>query len=306
MTAPTTLDPTLEAQRQELAGLIRRHAGEPQGTVSTIEDLYLVSYRDNIRSMPALAQPALCILAHGSKTLFLGDEAYAYDPLHYMVVSVTLPISGALLEASPENPSLGLRLDIDPAQISQLIAEAGPMAVSNRPSGRGLYVERTDPQLLDALLRLVRLLDSPRDIPMLAPLIRREIFYRLLRGPQGYRLYELVLANSQTHRVCQAITWLNQHYQRPLRIEELAREVNLSSSTLHHRFKAVTAMSPLQYQKQLRLQEARRLMLNEGLEAAVAGYRVGYESPSQFSREYSRLYGAPPVRDLARLRTSSS
>ena len=304
MNAPTPLDPTLEAQRQELAGLIRRHAGEPQGTVSAIEDLYLVSYRENIRSMPTLAQPALCILAHGSKTLFLGDEAYAYDPLHYMVVSVTLPISGALLEASPENPSLGLRLDIDPAQISQLIAEAGPMAVPNRPSGRGLYVERTDPQLLDALLRLVRLLDSPRDIPMLAPLIRREIFYRLLRGPQGYRLYELALANSQTHRVCQAITWLNQHYQRPLRIEELAREVNLSTSTLHHRFKAVTAMSPLQYQKQLRLQEARRLMLNEGLEAAVAGYRVGYESPSQFSREYSRLYGAPPIRDLARLRTT--
>ena len=304
MNAPTPLDPTLETQRQELAGLIRRHAGEPQGTVSAIEDLYLVSYHENLRSMPTLAQPALCILAHGSKTLFLGDEAYAYDPLHYMVVSVTLPISGALLEASPENPSLGLRLDIDPAQISQLIAEAGPMAVPNRPSGRGLYVERTDPQLLDALLRLVRLLDSPRDIPMLAPLIRREIFYRLLRGPQGYRLYELALANSQTHRVCQAITWLNQHYQQPLRIEELAREVNLSTSTLHHRFKAVTAMSPLQYQKQLRLQEARRLMLNEGLEAAVAGYRVGYESPSQFSREYSRLYGAPPIRDLARLRTT--
>src|SRR5690606_14784197 len=175
----------------------------------------------------------------------------------------------------------------------------------NLPSGRGLYVEKTDPQLLDALLRLVRLLDAPRDIPMLAPLIRREILYRLLRGPQGYRLYEIALANSQTHRVSQAIAWLNQHFQRPLRIEDLAREVNLSTSTLHHRFKAVTSMSPLQYQKQLRLQEARRLMLNEGLEAAVAGYRVGYESPSQFSREYSRLYGAPPIRDVARLRTAA-
>ena len=302
----TPLEPTLEAQRQELADLIGRHAGEPYGPASAIEDLYLVRYRESVRSMPALAQPALCVLAQGSKTLFLGDERYAYDPLHYMVVSVTLPISGALLEASPENPSLGLRMDIDPAQISQLIAESSSMMVPNLPSGRGLYVERTDPQLLDALLRLLRLLDSPRDIPVLAPLIRREILYRLLRGPQGHRLYEIALANSQTHRVCQAITWLNRHYQQPLRIEDLAREVNLSTSTLHHRFKAVTSMSPLQYQKQLRLQEARRLMLNDGLEAAVAGYRVGYESPSQFSREYSRLYGAPPIRDVARLRANAS
>jgi len=304
MSLATPLDPTLEAQRQELADLIRRHVGEPHGAPSAIDDLYLVSYRESVRSMPALAQPALCILAQGSKTLFLGDERYAYDPLHYMVVSVTLPISGALLEASPENPSLGLRMDIDPAQISQLIAESGPMLVPNLPSGRGLYVEKTDPQLLDALLRLVRLLDSPRDIPVLGPLIRREILYRLLRGPQGHRLYEIALSNSQTHRVCQAISWLNRHYQQPLRIEDLAREVNLSISTLHHRFKAVTSMSPLQYQKQLRLQEARRLMLNDGLEAAVAGYRVGYESPSQFSREYSRLYGAPPIRDVARLRAN--
>lgn len=305
MTTASPLDPTLELQRQELAGLILRHAGQPHGAASAIEDLYLTRYDEDIRGMPALAQPALCILAQGSKTLILGDEHYAYDPLHYMVVSVTLPISGALLKASPECPALGLRLDIDPAQLSQLIAESSPMVVPNRPSGLGLFVEKSDPQLLDALMRLIRLLDSPRDIPILAPMIRREIFYRLLRGPQGHRLYEIALANSQTHRVCQAITWLNNNYQQPLRIEDLAREVNLSISTLHHRFKAVTSMSPLQYQKQLRLQEARRLMFNEGLEAAVAGYRVGYESPSQFSREYSRLYGAPPIRDVARLRASA-
>ncbi|QXH47956.1 AraC family transcriptional regulator [Pseudomonas xanthosomatis] len=302
----TPLEPSLELQRQELAGLILRHASGPHGPMSAVQDLYLSAYRENVRSVPTLAQPALCILAQGSKALFLGDEQYAYDPLHYMVVSVTLPISGVRLDASPENPSLGLRLDLDAAEISQLIAESGPMLVPNLPSGRGLYVERSDPQLLDALLRLVRLLDSPRDIPMLGPLIRREILYRLLRGPQGHRLYEIALANSQTHRVCQAIAWLNRHYQQPLRIEDLAREVNLSTSTLHHRFKAVTSMSPLQYQKQLRLQEARRLMLNDGLEAAVAAYRVGYESPSQFSREYSRLYGAPPIRDVARLRASAN
>ncbi|QOH71302.1 AraC family transcriptional regulator [Pseudomonas juntendi] len=305
MTIATPTDPTLELQRLELAELITRHAGEPHGPASAIADLYLVRYTENVRSVPTLAQPALCILAQGSKSLFLGDEQYAYDPLHYMVVSVTLPLSGVRLDASPEQPSLGLRMDLDPAEISQLIAESGPMLVPNKPSGRGLYVDKTDAALLDALLRLLRLLDSPRDISMLAPLVRREILYRLLRGPQGYRLYEIALANSQTHRVCQAIAWLNNHYQQPLRIGDLAREVNLSTSTLHHRFKAVTSMSPLQYQKQLRLQEARRLMLNDGLEAAVAAYRVGYESPSQFSREYSRLYGAPPIRDVARLRANA-
>ncbi|MDH0303530.1 MULTISPECIES: AraC family transcriptional regulator [unclassified Pseudomonas] len=306
MTPSIPLDPILEQQRQELAGLIQRHGHGPYGPVSAIDDLYLTRYEEDVRGIPALAQPALCILAQGSKTLFLGDERYTYDPLHYMVVSVTLPITGALLEASPENPCLGVRLDIDPAQISQLIAESGPMLVPSQSAGRGLFVERSDAQLLDTLLRLLRLLDTPRDIAVLAPLVRRELMYRVLRSPQGWRLYEIALSNSQTHRVCQAIAWLNKHYQEPLRIEDLAREVNLSTSTLHHRFKAVTSMSPLQYQKQLRLQEARRLMLNDGLEAAVAGYRVGYESPSQFSREYSRLYGAPPIRDVARLRASAS
>jgi hypothetical protein len=157
MTTAPSIDPTLEAQRQELAELIRRHASEPHGPASAIDDLYLVRYVENIRSVPTLAQPAMCIMAQGSKSLFLGDEHYAYDPLHYMVVSVTLPLSGVKLEASPENPCLGIRLDLDPAEISRLIAESGPMLVPNLPSGRGLYVERTDPQLLDALLRLVRL-----------------------------------------------------------------------------------------------------------------------------------------------------
>jgi AraC-like DNA-binding protein len=297
------LDPALELLRQELAGLVVRHC--PSGTVpSAIADLHLSRYEQSTRSMPTLAQPALCILAQGRKEICLGDETYVYDPLHYMVVSVAMPISGALLEASPQNPSLGIRLDIDPAEINSLIAEAGPMGVPSQPSSRGVFIERLDTQMLDALLRLIRLLDTPKDIAVLAPLIRREILYRLLRGQQGARLYEIAMANTQTHRVCQAIQWLNDHFQRPLRIDDLAREVNLSASTLHHRFKAVTSMSPLQYQKQLRLQEARRLMLNDGLEASVAGYRVGYESPSQFSREYSRLYGAPPLRDMARLRSA--
>ncbi|MCY1403868.1 HTH-type transcriptional activator RhaS [compost metagenome] len=303
-TAATPLDPLLEHQRAELAGLIKRHATETGIFGTQVQALYLSHYQECIQSFPTLAQPALCIMAQGSKEVRLGEEMYRYDALNYMVVSVSVPISGRLLEARPDNPSLAIRLDIDPAEINALIADAGPMGVPSRPAGRGLYVDRLDTTLLDAVLRLVRLLDTPKDIAMLAPLIRREILYRLLRSPQGYRLYEIAIGNSQTHRVSQAIQWLNGHFDRPLRIDDLAREVNLSVSTLHHRFKAVTSMSPLQYQKQLRLQEARRLMLNEGLEASAAGYRVGYESPSQFSREYSRLYGAPPLRDLARLRQS--
>ncbi|NBA94734.1 AraC family transcriptional regulator [Pseudomonas sp. R5(2019)] len=297
------LPPDLEQQRTELANLIGRHTPEQGSFCTAIESLHLVRYCERTSSFPTLAQPALCIMANGSKEVRLGDETYLYNPLNYMVVSVAMPISGRILEACQSNPSLSIRLDIDPSEINTLIAEAGPLGVPSRPTGRGLYVEQMDSDLLDAVLRLTRLLETPKDIPILAPLIRREILYRLLRGKQGHRLYEIALGNTQTHRVSQAIHWLNSNFQSPLRIDDLARQVNLSVSTLHHRFKAVTSMSPLQYQKQLRLQEARRLMLSEGLEASAAGYRVGYESPSQFSREYSRLYGAPPLRDMARLRS---
>lgn len=298
-------DASLERQRAELADVIRRHTDGEALCQTDVPGLVLVRYEHSTSSLPALAQPALCVLAHGSKEVTLGDERYIYDPLNYMVVSVAMPISGRILEATQDDPSLSLRLDIDPAEITALIADAGPLSVPGRPTGRGLYVDRLCPDLLDALLRLVRLMDSPRDLAVLAPLIRREVLYRLLRSPQGYRLYEIAQANSQTHRVTQAIDWLNGNFSEPLRIDALARRVNLSVSTLHHRFKAVTSMSPLQYQKQLRLQEARRLMLIEGMDVSVASYRVGYESPSQFSREYSRLFGAPPSRDMARLKIAT-
>ena len=248
-------------------------------------------------------KPALCVLAQGRKEVRLHGESYFYDPLNYLVVSVTLPLAGQVVEASPEQPYLCARIDIDPAQITQLIADSSPIGVPAPPPGRGLFLDRVDSSLLDALLRLVRLLDTSQDIPMLAPMALREIFYRLLRGQQGQRLYELAVVDSQAHRVTRAIEWINQHYIEPLRIEELAQRVNLGVSTLHHRFKAITAMSPLQYQKQLRLQEARRLLLAESLDVSAAAFQVGYESPSQFSREYSRLFGASPLKDLAKLRS---
>ena len=298
----STLDPALEKQRVELAELIYRHTRKDGTSATGVDALFVSRYSESSDFAPSLPQPALCILAQGRKEVRLADEQFAYDPLNYLVVSVSMPISGRVVEISPDKPVLALRLDIDPVEINTLISDAGPIGVPSRPAGRGVYVEPIDPPMLDALLRLTRLLDTPKDIAMLAPLIRREILYRLLRSPMGYRLYEIATENSQTHRVSRAISWLNGNFEQPLRIDNLAREANLSVSTLHHRFKAMTAMSPLQYQKQLRLNEARRLMLSEGLDASAAGYRVGYESPSQFSRDYSRQFGAPPVRDLARLR----
>ncbi|PYC42697.1 AraC family transcriptional regulator [Pseudomonas protegens] len=301
-TLPPPLAPEMERQRVELAAIIARNTAEDGSYATAINSLFVSRHSTSHHFGSVLAQPALCIMAQGRKEVRLADESYNYDPLNYLVVSVSVPLSGKVAIVSPQEPILALRLDIDPGEINALIADAGPLGVPARPTGRGLYVERLDPAMLDAVLRLTRLLDTPKDIAMLAPLVRREILYRLLRSPQGHRLYEIATANSQGHRVNQAIKWLNGNFVQPLRIDDLAREVNLSVSTLHHRFKAMTAMSPLQYQKQLRLQEARRLMLAEGLEASAAGYRVGYESPSQFSREYSRLFGAPPLRDMARLR----
>jgi AraC-like DNA-binding protein len=200
-----------------------------------------------------------------------------------------------------------MRLDLDPGQLSALMMELGQGARRNRRAERlrlGLSISPVDPPLLDAVVRLARLLETPKDIPILAPLVEREILYRLLSGEYGDRLRQIALADSRLAPVNRAISWLKRNYAEPFRIETIAREARLSPSALHHSFKSVTAMSPLQYQKQLRLHEARRLMLGQAMDAATAGYQVGYESPSQFSREYSRLFGAPPSRDIARLKES--
>lgn len=302
---PDELSPALAQQRAELAELILRYSPHEGFHPTSIGPLTLIRGDRPTDIVRGVHQPALCVIAQGRKMVSVGERDYYYDPLHLLVVSVAVPVSGRVLEASPEQPFLCVRIDIDPAQIANLLAETGPLGVVTDAPRSSMFVERMEGCLLDALLRLVRLLDTPQDVAMLAPLALREIFYRLLSGRHGQRLHEIAIADSQTHRVTRAIEWLNLNYTAPLRIDDLARSVNLSTSTLHHRFKEFTAMSPLQFQKQLRLQEARRLMLGEGLEAAVAGYRVGYESASQFSREYSRLFGAPPSRDLARLRSSA-
>lgn len=242
-------------------------------------------------------EPALTIVAQGTKQVILGDEILEYDPANYLVTSVDIPVVCQVVKATPGVPFLCLTVALDVRRIAELMSELPEPAPSS--AGRGMSVSRLSAPLFDAVLRLVRLLDTPHDVPILAPVIEREILYRLLTGEQGPRLRHIATTGSRPHQIAKAIDWLKANYAEPLRIEELAGIAHMSVSSLHHHFKMITAMSPLQYQKQLRLQEARRLMLTERVDAASAGHQVGYESPSQFSREYRRLYGAPPLRDIA-------
>jgi AraC-like DNA-binding protein len=243
------------------------------------------------------------MLAQGSKRLSLGGESYVYDPGTYLLVSQHLPVSGQVLDASPERPYLALRLDYDINELASLIAGTGMKGPSSRqPPPRGIMTAEVQPALLDPVLRLVRLLDSPEDIEALAPLTIREILYRLLAGPCGAQLAQFTLTDSASHRVARAIDWLREHYNEPLELDTMAGMVHLSASTLRAHFKAATAMSPMQYQKNLRLQEARRMLIAERLDAATACHKIGYGSASQFSREYSRMFGAPPARDVRRFR----
>jgi len=294
----------LGAKLRELKGCIERFTGRDGAHPTAIAPLSLFRASAPSEPVQAVYEPALVIVAQGCKRVSLADEIYHIDPAHFLLVSVGLPLAGQVINASPEFPYLSLRIDLDPNQLSELILAAGPPEANGRPQ-RGLAVGRAEPPLLDAVVRLLHLLDSPRDIGVLVPLVLREISYRLLVGEQGPRLRQIAAGNGQARRVAAAIRWLKHNFAQPFRIEDLAREVHMSPSGLHHQFKAVTAMSPLQYQKRLRLQEARWLMLGEGLDAAAAGFQVGYESPSQFSREYRRLFGAPPRRDLAALKAEA-
>lgn len=246
-------------------------------------------------------EPAFCFVAQGAKEAQLGDEIFRFDPNHYMIYTVDLPLIYRVAEATPERPYLGFSLVLDPVLVAEVIVESGMKIRKGGASAKAMNVNRVDGELLDAVMRLVRLADDPRGWKVLAPLITREIVYRLLEGGQGPRLAHL-LSFGDTERISKAVTHLRTHFDEPLKMEEIAQELGMSVSRFHHHFKSVTAMSPLQYQKHIRLQEARRLMLGENLDAASAGFRVGYEDPSYFSRDYKKHFGAPPQRDIAKLR----
>jgi len=284
-----------------LAALLERFANNEGITATAIPGLSLFRATAPTEPLHCLYEPALAIVVQGRKQAMLGDAVYLYGQSQYLVVSLDLPVVGQVIEASPEVPYLSMRMDLEPAQISALLLEIEYPAAAQGCS-RGIAVSHLCDPLEAAIVRLMSLLDTPQDIAVLAPLIQREILYRLLMGERGGQLRQIACVGSHSQRIAKAVGWLKNNFARPLSIEALASEVNMSISALHHHFKTVTAISPLQFQKQLRLQEARRLMLVEALDAASAGNRVGYESPSQFTREYHRLFGAPPQRDITRLR----
>jgi len=296
------LSPPISPLQAELAARIMRITPQDGPQDTRIAGLTAIRASEPSQPLAAVYEPSLCIVVQGRKRARLADEEYIYDALNYLVVSVTLPIVGQVIEATRERPYLCLRIGVDRKLIGELILQAGPTLVKRPSSERGLYVAKTDDALLDSVVRLVRLLDEPRDANVLAPLVLREIHYRALVGELGTRLRELCIVDSQAQRIARAIDVLRARFAEGFSIDELASIAHMSPSSFHHRFKEVTAMSPVQFQKQLRLHEARRLMLIDGLDASVAAHRVGYESASQFSREYRRLFGAPPRREIDTLR----
>ena len=270
--------------------------------VTVIPGLSLWLHIEPTEPESALYEPSICITVQGAIRLLQGNDAYVYDARHFLITSVDLPTVGQVIEASREKPCLGLLLKLNLREISQFMADSNLPPPPPRQSSRGMATGHVTLPLLTAFQRLIDLLDEPKDVPILAPIIQREIFYRLLVGEQGARLRQIATSGSQSNQIARAIDWLKGNFMRPLRIGDIAARVNMSTSTFRHHFRQVTAMSPLQYQKWLRLSEARRRMLTEHLDASTAAFQVGYESPSQFSREYSRLFGAPPLRDITNLR----
>jgi len=294
---------TMQAQIEVLRALALRHAGP--GTVETaIPSVAITLARQTTERAIGVFQPRFCLVLQGAKDITIGERRMRYDPNNYFIASLEVPASGCIIEASPSHPYIGLSMALNPEVLAALITDTPARTDAPAPTDgetSSFAVSPVTTQLLEPWLRLIALLDAPQDIAVLAPMIEREILYRLLKGPQGPLLRQIAQGDSRLGQVRRTIAWIREHYDQPLRIETLAELAGMSAASFHRHFKAATAMSPLQYQKCLRLQQARRLLIaNE--DATRAGYAVGYESASQFSREYARLFGLPPARDAVRLR----
>ncbi|KQW34767.1 MULTISPECIES: AraC family transcriptional regulator [Ensifer] len=290
---------------ERLAGILANNATIDGVTETGIARLNILRSVTPTEPIPLLHKPAVCFVAQGRKQTRLAEEAFVYEPMKFLIVSVDLPIAGQILDASSDHPYLCLRLDLEPAAIADVIGAAIPGGIRDEEPQRGIAVSDVPTELLNAVIRLAELLESGRasDRAVLAPLAEREIIYRLLLGDQGDRLRQIAIAESKLSQINKAVAIIRSQYDRALRVEDLAAQVNMSVSSFHHHFKTVTAMSPLQYQKQIRLQEARRLMIAQALDAASAGFNVGYDSPSQFSREYARMFGLPPRKDVEKMKS---
>lgn len=288
---------------RNLANLIARYAPHDGVFPLRLPGVYALRVgRVTSEPVHATLGPALCIVAQGAKTMMLGREVLEYDPARMLVLAVDLPVAGQVTRASQRDPYLGFRLDLVPARVAELAARVFPRGVPKPSDNRGLYVGQSTDGIIDAVTRLLDLMGRAEDADLLAPLVIDEILIRLLRTPIGARVAQIGAPKSGVQRVAQAVSWIRAHFAQPITVEEMAASAHMSASSFHQRFKAVTTMSPLQYQKALRLHEARRLMLFQGADANDACHRVGYLSPSQFSREYARFFGSAPTKDIARLR----
>ncbi len=289
-----------QADHDELIERIAR-AVAMDGMIEPLDGVELLRSSRTMEVGHTVSTPVVCFIAQGSKEWILGGKTYRYDPAHYLIATAELPVATRVVVASADEPYLGVVIKLDPTLVGSVMVEAGHVATRSH-SASAIDVGPLDAGLLDAAMRLLRVLDTPAEARFLGPLIKREIIFRLLMGKQGGRLRHIAVLGGTSHRIVEAIQRIRKDFDKPLRIEDLARDLGMSVSSFHQHFKAVTDMSPLQFQKQLRLQEARRLMLGDDIDATSAGFRVGYDDASHFSREYKRLFGAPPMRDVERLR----
>ncbi|EHH3740740.1 AraC family transcriptional regulator [Vibrio parahaemolyticus] len=299
--SPTNL-PSRAFATQKLAKLIDRWTGNANQYDTPISGLRFSRWTTPTPPTSYTHNPSICLIAQGRKRVLLGEESFIYDANHFLISSVDLPIIANIIEASEEQPYLGLIMELDLTEISQLIVDSELAFTQSKEAQKGITVGELSESLLDAFVRLAELLDEGQNIKILAPIIKREIFYRLLMSEQGTRLHQIVTAGSHSHQIAKAIDWLKNNFVKPLSVGDLASYTGMSKSSFYTHFRSMTSMTPLQFQKKLRLSEARRLMLTENLDAMAATFKVGYESPSQFSREYSRLFGAPPSKDIKLLR----
>ncbi|EGQ8245196.1 TPA: AraC family transcriptional regulator [Vibrio parahaemolyticus] len=299
--SPTSL-PSRAFATQKLAKLVDRWTGNANQYDTPISGLRFSRWTTPTPPTSYTHNPSICLIAQGRKRVLLGEESFIYDANHFLISSVDLPIIANIIEASEEQPYLGLIVELDLTEISQLIIDSELAFTQSKEAQKGIAVGELSESLLGAFVRLAELLDEGQNIKILAPIIKREIFYRLLMSEQGTRLHQIVTAGSHSHQIAKAIDWLKNNFVKPLSVGDLASYTGMSKSSFHTHFRSMTSMTPLQFQKKLRLSEARRLMLTENLDAMAATFKVGYESPSQFSREYSRLFGAPPSKDIKSLR----
>ncbi len=286
-----------------LAGLISTHAPYDGSFDLRLANVHVIKVsRPSTRATRTIQSPSVCIVAQGAKSVMIGDDVYPYESGQVAVYSVDIPVAAEITRATPAQPYLTLKIDLEPQKITDLAKRAFPNGLPRAQESRPLYIGEADSHLIDAAMRLITLMDRPANAQLIAPLVIDEILIRLLVGPMGPRIVQMGVIDSNFHRVAKAVSWLRENFDQSADVEELARLVNMSLSAFHRQFRAVTSMSPLQFQKALRLQEARRLMLTAMLDASAAGRRVGYVSASQFSREYGRFFGSAPTRDIHRLR----